>query len=606
MRRFATSRRGPARALVPILATAAAFILFSTPCALRADDSATERALESWLSADCIGYAKVHRAGERLTAFLDSSLVRDFKASPIGEAVLGNPKAQEFLRGLEELETQAKVDPLELFGALFGQEVAIGARLTFDGPEVVLVTRASGVDALGDALATVRRVVTERLGLWPAREIDTHEGHAIEGTEQLVWSVAKDVLVISNTIRGVKRSLDLGEGRENGSISTSESFKAARQRIDSGAIAGIALRPRYVPDWTIPEQVENVVASLFVTPWLEALRKSDLIALSLRSTSSGVALEASAALDPETFRKKWAGFFPDGSSDSLIPRITRDGKIAAVEIHRDLASVWEDAERYVIAKGIGEMRQLDQVLTIVFGRSFVDEVLPELRSSFTIVVESQDYAKLGARPVPEIPGFALVFGMKEADRFSKNLQAALQSFIGIVNADRASKKKGGGMLLVEPEQVESSRMFAVTSIDAAEAGSSPGIEFNFSPALAIVGDRVILSSSRDLCAGLIRSLTSSPGSRDAAAGSSGTSRDRVLVDGKRAREILARNRDVLVAGEMLEKGKSREEAAAGIDGLLTALEWVRGLEVTSGLDEHGMRLRLELEVAKIGSSGSTH
>src|SRR5690606_37635845 len=183
-----------------------------------------------------------------------------------------SPKAKRFFAAVRDLEAEG-IDPLALLRTLFGREVAIGASLTFDGPEVVLLTRAASSDALAKSLETIERAVTERFGLWPAREIERHGDIAIHGTNELVWAAVGDVLVLSNRVRGVKRAIDLGRDPQSRSVSNNDAFRSVRGDLGADTIAGIAVRPSFLPNWRLPERVENIVASHLASPWIEALRK---------------------------------------------------------------------------------------------------------------------------------------------------------------------------------------------------------------------------------------------------------------------------------------------------------------------------------------------
>jgi hypothetical protein len=562
--------------------------------------AAEERApIESWISADVVGYGVARGAGRHVKDLLASDLYAKFQASPIGKLALESPKIREFLGHIETVRREDGVDALELADALFGREVAIGVRLTFEGPEIVVVSQTESAESITRALEAVKKVVTKRHGAWPIGILDSKDGVEILGADNIAYARIGATLIASNNARGVRRAIDVSSGKEGTSLLTAAAFATAVKRLGADVVAGVAVRPQFLPDYRIPERLENIVASLIASPWNEALRRSSLLSIALRRESDGPSLDVSAEIDEPAFRRDLAAFFPPVGSSTLWDAIARRGTLGVYQIHRDLDKVWSAAEQFVDSKGIGELRQASVVLSIVFGRAFEEEVLPELLPTMTLVTESQKYAELGKRPMPAIPGFALIFEMKDPDRFGRSLRSAFQSIVGIINADRASKKKDGGMLLVEPKTVGKETIYAVTQVDARTVGEQPGIEFNFTPALAIVGKHVVLSSSVELCESLVGDLASvtaeAPASDTTVREVTGS--DRLRIDAPRLRTVFEENLDALIAQQMLEKGKSRAEAESELRAILAVFDWVRDLELESGLDDGALRLRLDLGLA---------
>ena len=85
--------------------------------------------------------------------------------------------------------------------------------------------------------------------------------------------------------------------------------------------------------------------------------------------------------------------------------------------------------------------------------------------------------------------------MKTA-KFGKTVVAAFYSLIAIINLDQAQKKKKGGMAMIpKPEKVGDVDLHTV-SLNLPETGGKPGIGYNFTPSMAVVGSQVILSSRK--------------------------------------------------------------------------------------------------------------
>jgi hypothetical protein len=72
----------------------------------------------------------------------------------------------------------------------------------------------------------------------------------------------------------------------------------------------------------------------------------------------------------------------------------------------------------------------------------------------------------------------------------------------------------------------------------------------------------------------------------------------VEIEGTQVASVLGENRDGLVRGDMVKKGRTRQEAEAGIDMLLTAIGLVDqvslGIGMHGGLTEAKLRIKLNL------------
>jgi len=131
---------------------------------------------------------------------------------------------------------------------------------------------------------------------------------------------------------------------------------------------------------------------------------------------------------------------------------------------------------------------------------------------------------------------------------------------------------------------------------APRAGEGVDIVHNLVPAVAHVGTTLILGTHESLVRELVRDLVS----QRAPAGVRG---ERLLLRGPAVAAYLTKNRDALVANNMLEKGHTAEEAQARIDALVTLTRTVEQLELTTTAPaEHALELRARVQLERAGDS----
>jgi hypothetical protein len=351
------------------------------------------------------------------------------------------------------------------------------------------------------------------------------------------------------------------------------------------------VEPRKIPNFRIPDKLDNAVASLLLGGWMGALGSSDLLAGSLSAGDQGLEIHLASALDAGGLPEKHRSFFPDVISDAMASRLEKRGVLLVGKIHRDLAQWWEQRESLLVPKAAGELIQFSQVMSIVFGgRNFQDEVLPEFGPTITIVSANQKYPDLLQKPRPTIPGFAAVFELKGAKKFGNSMVAAFQTLVGIINADRAQKRKEGGMaMLLKSEKVGHTDLHTVALNLPPEA--KPDLPYNFTPSMAVVKNRVVVSSSRELAQVLVEELAREPAE---ARGAPAPARDAIHLDAQAVTSILGENLDLIVAQTMMEKGKGKAEAEGEMNAILEVLKRIRDLRLETSREKDSIHLKLEL------------
>jgi hypothetical protein len=575
----------------------AASIPASIRVAAAAPPTAPE-ALLSWMPEEVIGYAKFSGLGERLESFLKSPARRDLESTGLARFLMAQEPWQRFQKGLEEFKTATGKEPLQIFGDLLGREVVLGGRPAPGEPELVLITRGSGEKALEGGIKTLETFAQNHLGFLPPSARSTYQEQTIESYDRISYARLGEVLAISTSRPLLEKVIDLAAGRSKSSALSSPLFARAARAAQKSDLLTLALRPGSIPGFHLPEKLDNGVASLLLGGLVGALEGGDLLSASLRAREDSLELELSSILGKGGIPEKYRSFFPPAVPQAAARRLEKRGVLMVAELHRNLAQWWEKREELMVPKAAGDLLGFSQIMSIVFGgRNFQDEVLPEFGPTITLLARNQDYPDLKQKPQPAIPAFAGIFELKGAADFRNSLTAAFQTLVGVINADRAQKKAEGGMMLLKTEKLGEVELESVSLPAMKEA--RPGLAYNFTPSLAVVGSRLVLSSSRELTRIIVEEL-SAP--ENAAASPAGPAVDSLHLDAEAIRSILDQNLDLLVADSMMKKGTGKAEAEGEIKGLLEVLSRLRDLRLETRREEGTVGLKLELRTRLGGAA----
>lgn len=568
---------------------------------------AAEASLAALMPDDVIGYVRLSGAGSQLDQFLASDLRRELEALEPVKQALAHPKWSEFLGHLKNFQDATGKDPVQLLKGLAGKEVLVGARLGFGGPEFIVVAQTESEKVLEESLQTIKSVL-EKQGAQVEFSESTHHERKIEFVQgKFAHARLGSIWALSNSMAAVERVIDLVAAKSSSSLQKSAVFSRAKAAHHDNALVSLAVRPQFIPNYHVPDKFDNALGSILLGGWLGALDTSELLTASARIVDG--ALDVKVASFPgekargDKAQEKYAGFYPEVIPSGLRERLEKRGVLAVTELHRNLAQWWEHREELLKTSAVGGLIEFTNTMNIFFSpRSFQDEVLPDLGSTIAIVSRNQEYKNLKEAPTPAIPAFAAIFELKNVEESADSMRSAFQSIVAIINIDQANKKKEGMSMMPRIEKVGEVDMHTVafnTSAKSKDKDKKPGMLHNFTPSLAVAGSRVILSSSAELTRILIEELN---GMKEAATATAVKAVDTLAIDGPAVRAILSANREVLIAQNMLENGKSKAQAETEIGLLLDVLKHVRTLRLHSARKGEAMHLDLNLSTNFGGST----
>jgi len=570
-------------------------------------DAAPEAAsLEAWIPGDVVAVARIDGLGNRLTTLLDSQFRRDLEATRLAQMLRASGKLSKLTDGLDRFQRASGRDALSVLDDLFGREVVIGARMTFIGiPEVIILSRTRSEASLTEARRAIERAVEDRAGHKIETGKSEYRDRQIETVGEGHFAYFGDVLALSNSKGMIESAIDLVDGREKSSVASSDVFASVASQAGERSFIRLAVRPRFLPGFKIPAKADNPLASLLFGGFFGALRASDVIGAAVDVEKDGLALRLVTVPDDRGLEDRYDAFFPRVLSSDVEKRLRARGVLGFIAVQRDLVKWWERAGELLEARASGDLTEFAGNMSLFFGgKSFQDEVLPELGETITLVARNQTYPEAGRKPTPTIPGIAAIFELRNAGAFGRSFKVAFNTIVGIINVDRMQKKKDAPTMLVAPRLVGGTECYTVDMGLPPSADEVPGIEYNFTPSLALVGDRVVLSSSFELLSVLVEELEGvtkrAPATTTATAVAG---KDRVLIDGASALAIATDNRDFFASKNMVEKGISLDAARAEIDAILEVGALLRDLDLRSFRKGDELHLDLRLRLAR-GAEGS--
>jgi hypothetical protein len=589
------------RMLAPVLAALLAVPLFTrAPApALAGPDLAPPDVLEAWLPPECAGYVKLQGLGQALDSFLDSKARKDLESIPLVQFLLAQDAWQKFQAGLADFQTDGGMDPLRAFHDLFGQEVVISLSPQDGG--VLLLTRAAGEKELEGALQAIRKAAGRKIGFNLEGYKTSHGERSIETIGEASFVSVGRVFALGNRMPSLERVIDLAEGKAKGSLKDSPMFARSSRSGGKEALVSLVMRPRELPNFSLPAKLDNPLASLILGGLAGALEASEVVTGALRIDGGSVDLEFSSF--GKKADEKYGAFFPSAGAGPLAAQHENPGHIALWELHRDLKKWWDQRDELLDAHASSDLGNFNQIMSIVFGgRSFQDEILPKIGSTITLVARNQEYKDLSGRPKPAIPGFAGLFELKEAKELPSTLVSGFQTMIGIINNEQAKKEPGSNAtFLLKTEKVGDVEV-QVAAINLPK-DAKPEITANFSPSLAVVGSRLVISSSAELARSLIEELKGSKTAEATAAAATGRAQDVLRIDSAPLASIISENLSLIIEDNIKKKGISTQQATGEMKAVLVILSRLRDFSVETGKDGDQVRMKMKLRHS-LGESGA--
>lgn len=341
------------------------------------------------------------------------------------------------------------------------------------------------------------------------------------------------------------------------------------------------------------DQEGNPLLALLLAPLMHTFRQSEWLAMGLGVDGTTFTLNIagdSGSSDPAASNAFARPAQPDGGA---LPNVNVPRQIAGVSLYRDLHKFYA-AKDDLFPQRTSGLIFFENMMGIFFtGRDLTEEVLAELTPEVRLVVAGQEYVPEVGTPEPQLPGFALVFRMRNPEKFSPIAEEAWQKALGLINFTRGQQAEPG-LILDRPTHAGVKYTMAYFSPPAEGDQTPADMRFNFQPALAMPGDYVILSSTDALAKDLIEALQ---GEAETGTAPVGGKHSIVELSGRSLAALLGANRESLITSNMVEKGHGRLEAEGDIGMLLAIADSIAHLKIAAaddGPQKLGIELKLDL------------
>jgi len=553
-----------------------------------------------WIPGDAVFVLEIVRPEALLDAALDGKVAAAIQALPAYKAAAASPGFQQFTGFLSYLESQLAVDWKTALRQVFGGGALLAA-MPGDGAVLVVDSRDGKIlGRLHEAFAGIARTQalksggpdpvasTEHRGItcW---SIAPAEAHAILGN-RLILANRRDVL---------EKVLDSRAEAAGERLDSLPAYKEAREAAGGAALAAayvnLTLLKQHPPIREALARARNPLESLLLAGVTDAVLGSRWLSgglylegdapggdtLALRITADGSARDPAGPA---------AIILSGKSSAGVLPNVTVPRFISGLTLYRDLHGFYAAKDKLFPERTSG-LIFFENMMGIFFsGLDLTEEVFAETYPEIRVVVAEQAYDPALGIPRVQMPAFAVVFRLRRPAEFGEVAEEAWQKALGLVNFTRGQQAEPG---LILDRVSRGDTKFSVAYFRSPKGTDKKDIplRFNFRPALARVGEYLVMSSTDGLAADLIDAL-----GREATLHAKAVPEtDSLLeIDGAGLLSVLRANRENMVLQNMLEKGHERQQAEGEIGLFLDLLRWIERARFQLG--SHGGRPRGSLEV----------
>ena len=414
--------------------------------------------------------------------------------------------------------------------------------------------------------------------------------------ESRVVVLGKSVLATNKAELG-QRIVDMYLDKASNTLAQSELFKKAQKLspadstlwgyVDLAAIrrAGLA------KELFMGGYADNPVLEFLMGGILANLKETSVATFAATLTAERLRLAVATPHDPTWIAEERDYFFGPKGKGAAPPLLHVDGELLSLSTYRDVSQMWLRAGDLFDANINDGLAQAESNLTTFFsGKDFGEEILGAVTPQMQLIVSRQEFAEDAPRPAIKLPAFALALWLRDPETMRPELRRTYQNLIGFLNVVGAMN--GQPQLDLDIDK-EGDRQIVTASYlpDKDYDTSRLPINYNFSPTVGFLKDRLVVSSTKLLANDILDLIAGDPPkptpftNTNASADLTGLS------------QVLEDNRGQLVAQNMLSEGHTKEEAEFEINTLLDILKTAQGAALRLTTRDGELRLELELTFA---------
>ena len=569
------------RYIIPVALLA--LMLLSRVKAVDSAPSADDRSAAQLLPATTLVYVEIPEPKKLVELVFDHPMRKKLEAMDQYKAFKASPQYTQLMAGVAIFEKQVDMKWREAIEAVAGGGMTLAFDPTTNG--VVILIKADDLKKMEQVRDGVFNFVRATAGkndpLKPNnyRGIDTYKGPGGGG-----FAIHGKWIILTNNKDLGQQVLDTIIDNPKQTLATDKEFAAAKAmatgRSSSNTSAGdlptlwtfariAGVRDAGLLNALMKEKSDNPGAELILGGLQETIKHANYATAALRLKHDEIRLTLAAPHDHAKVPKVREYFFAPHGQGAPRP-LKVEGTALSITTYRDISAMFKSADELFEEAVAANIANADSQISLFFGgRKFYDEVIGALKPQMQFIVARQNFKDV--TPGIKLPAFALAARLKKNDPTTiAQFKAAFQSIVGFANLQ--GTMEGRAMLVPDMDKLDGATLlWASYLLDEKKTDPKKAdIYFNFSPAMAIAGDRVFFCSTKELAEQLIAAAKKQTGSEFVD--------DNTLLelDGPAVIQMLRDNRDQLIAQNMVSKGNSPEAALAETDLLLELANSVKG------------------------------
>ena len=404
-------------------------------------------------------------------------------------------------------------------------------------------------------------------------------------------AIRDDWLLVSTSHHRLQQALDLTFRDQGIALSSDPNYQAAMEEAGAGHlvtsyIALDALRSEAAPR-LLPKKLDNALASILLGGLIEGAAESPFVAATLDIRKSEIVIHSVVPCEVTDLSDAHQSFFPSHDLPASAANWHPDGRVGSFSIRRDFTRWYLHREDLLAEQVLPGFDKFESGLgNLLPGKDFGTDVLPLLGSQITLLAAQQDFSHLGGMPGVKLPGFAAVVELNQPAEAADVFRLFFQTFSAILNIQAG--QQGRQPLVMTSEEYRGTQIAYGKYLDKPTGERLP-LVFNFLPAAAWIGNKMIVSSSLGLCRDLIDQHHAPP------ADDAVVSRDMQFeLTADTLADVLQSNHDFFVA-RAVQQGRAHQQAQQQFDLLMATLRRFSSLSLRSTFGDGAIHLAGEVK-----------
>lgn len=558
-----------------------------------ADDAASRTAPEL-LPKSTLFYAELTEPGKLVDLALESPVRKRIEELDEVKQAMQQEDFQKLLQLIGHLEERVGQKLPGILKTITGNGIHVAFDPATMGVAVLVESQdAKTVQKTYDVLLEVARSEAEKKGEELPVKTGDYRGITTYKTKEGGYALVGPWVLITNRAVLGRMMIDRYLDGDSNNLAADPDFKAARKTVPTdasgwaffkvGVLRDSGLAPQLFKDHT-----NNPGAEILAAGVLESLRHTPYATASFTVDEKGLRMQVAAACDRKQVNDLRKFYFSPQDAESTFEPLLPKETLASLTTYRDVVAFWHQAEDMFDDNVASKFVEADSGLSLFFsGKDFSTEILSQLGPRMQFVAARQIFS---GPLVPDIklPAGAVILEVKNPKEIDREAKIAFQSLMGLTNIGAGQNRQP--QFEIDTEQRGDATIITATYGDLDPQDFPKGmINYNASPTMAMIGNRLILSSTKELAEELVELAASKRSARKR------PENTLLQLNSHVARTMLTDNREHLIAQNMLENGHSREKAEREIGILLEVLKYVGDSSFRLTASQDTMRLELGLQ-----------